>query len=219
VIENQIEYIMLFDLHEIIKKYNIKMTGILHVGAHHCEELPKYEQYLPRNAIVWIDALPEKVGWCRANYPNLQIIEAAVSDSESKVTFHRANNGESSSFLEFGSHLKHHPHIYYVDSFETTTRRIDDLLDSNYPNFKFNFINLDIQGVELLALKGMEKRLASVDYIYTEVNCEEVYKGCTNINDLNDYLTERGFKLVDSAITEYGWGDAIFVRGSHLDTV
>jgi hypothetical protein len=40
---------MLISLNELIKKYNIKLTGILHVGAHECEELPIYEKFLSRD--------------------------------------------------------------------------------------------------------------------------------------------------------------------------
>ena len=66
---------MLFDLHKLVKKYNIHFQGILHVGAHLCEELPVYETYLPRNGIVWIDALPEKVAESKERYPGIQILK------------------------------------------------------------------------------------------------------------------------------------------------
>jgi hypothetical protein len=35
----------------------------------------------------------------------------------------------------------------------------------NY-NIEYNFLNLDIQGAELKALKGMEEYLNDVDYLY-----------------------------------------------------
>mgnify|MGYP007053436024 CR=1 FL=1 len=37
---------MLINLHDLIKKYNLIFKGILHVGAHECEELIDYLQYL-----------------------------------------------------------------------------------------------------------------------------------------------------------------------------
>ena len=40
---------MLIPLHDLVKKYNIQFKGILHVGAHECEELKDYEVYLHRN--------------------------------------------------------------------------------------------------------------------------------------------------------------------------
>ena len=76
-----------------------------------------------------------------------------------------------------------------------------------------NFINLDIQGVELRALKSMESYLHHIDYIYTEVNTEEVYKGCDQMNDLTEYLSQFGFKLADARIyRQFGWGDAFYIK-------
>ena len=40
---------MLIFLDDLVKKYNIKITGIIHIGAHECEELPIYERYIDRN--------------------------------------------------------------------------------------------------------------------------------------------------------------------------
>jgi len=45
-------------------------------------------------------------------------------------------------------------------------------------------VNLDIQVVELRVLKSMEKYLQHVKYIYTEVNTEQVYKGCNLIGEV-----------------------------------
>ena len=44
---------MLIPLHDLVRKYNVHFKGILHVGAHECEELNDYERYLPRNKILW----------------------------------------------------------------------------------------------------------------------------------------------------------------------
>ena len=44
------------------KKYQIKVNGILHIGAHDCEELDSYVKGgCPKDKIIWIEANPEKV--------------------------------------------------------------------------------------------------------------------------------------------------------------
>ena len=59
----------------------------------------------------------------------------------------------------------------------------------------------------------MEKYLQNIEYIYTEVNTEEVYKNCDKMDDLSKYLLNLGFKLVDARIyKQYGWGDAFYIR-------
>ena len=201
---------MLIQLHDLVKKYNIKFKGILHVGAHECEEIKDYEMYLPRNQILWIEALPGKVEFSKNKYPNVLIENAVVSDIIETVRFNVSNNGQSSSILDFGLHSTFHPQVHYVTCFEVETKLLKNILP-NY-NINYNFLNLDIQGAELKALKGMEEYLNNVDYIYTEVNSDYVYKGCALIGELDDYLLHFGLHRVETKWTDCKWGDAFYIR-------
>jgi len=203
---------MLISLDLLIEKYNIKFKGILHVGAHECQELGIYEKYIDRSKILWIEALKDKVETCKNVFPNILIENAVVSDKIETVTFNRSNNEQSSSFLELGLHKVFHPDVIYVDSFQTETKMLKDII-CNY-NIDFNFLNLDIQGTELKALKGMEDYLKNVDYIYTEVNSDYVYKDCSLIGEIDNYLSDFGFKRVEVEwICNCHWGDAFYIRG------
>ena len=202
---------MLISLHELISKYNINITGILHVGAHECEELHDYEKYISRDKILWIEGLADKVNLSKQRFPGIFIEEAVVSDTNDIVTFHRSNNGQSSSILEFGLHKQFHPQVWYVDSFVAETKMLKDII-CNY-QIPFNFINLDIQGAELKALKGMEEYLNKIDYIYTEVNSDYVYQNCALIGELDEYLQKFGLKRVETKwCGDYKWGDALYIR-------
>jgi hypothetical protein len=80
-------------------------------------------------------------------------------------------------------------------------------------NIPFNFINLDIQGAELKALKGMEEYLHQIDYIYTEVNSDYVYEGCALIGEIDEYLQKFGLIRVETKwCGDYKWGDALYIR-------
>jgi FkbM family methyltransferase len=203
---------MLISLHTLIQKYKIVFTGILHIGAHECEELADYEKYIGRDKILWIDALADKVKLNKTRFSNILIEEATISDKEEMVTFHRSNNGQSSSILELGLHKHFHPHVWYVGSFEVKTTLMSSIIDK-YTNIPFNFINLDIQGVELKALKSMEDTLPSIDYIYTEVNSDYVYEGCALIGEIDDYLGKFGFLRMETSWCEnFRWGDAFYIQ-------
>ena len=141
---------MLIPLHELAQKYNIQFKGILHVGAHECEELGDYERYIQRNQILWVDALPEKVELCKNRFPGVLIENAVVSDVIEKINFNISNNGQSSSILDFGLHSHYHPHVHYVSSFEVETKLLKNILPKY--NIDYNFLNFDIQGAELKAL-------------------------------------------------------------------
>jgi len=201
---------MLIPLHILVRKYNINFKGILHVGAHECEELSDYEKYLPRNKILWVDALPGKVQFCKDKYPGVLIENAVVSDKIETIRFNVSNNGQSSSMLNFGLHSQYHPHVHYVTCFEAETKLLKDILPKY--NIDYNFLNFDIQGAELKALKGMEEYLSKVDYLYTEVNSDYVYENCGLINELDDYLKQFGLVRVETSWTDYKWGDAFYIR-------
>ena len=201
---------MLIPLHNLVNKYNIQFKGILHVGAHECEELKDYERYIQRNKILWVEALSDKVELCKQRFPNVLIENAVVSDQIENVTFNVSNNGQSSSILDFGLHSHYHSHVHYVNSFEVETKLLKDVI-SKY-DIEYNFLNFDIQGAELKALKGMEEYLPTVDYLYTEVNSDYVYKDCALIEELDEYLLKFGLVRVETKMTEFKWGDAFYIR-------
>ena len=157
----------------------------------------------------------------KKNNPHLKIYQAVVYDEDDKeIEFNVTNcdgdknNKQSSSILDFGTHEKHHPQVKMFEKRKMKTSRLETIIEINNINMKnINFINLDIQGVELRALKSMEKYLQNIDYIYTEVNIEEVYKECDQMNNLTSYLKKFNFKLVDHKIyRKYGWRDAFYKK-------
>jgi FkbM family methyltransferase len=203
---------MLIPLNNLIKKYNINFKGILHVGAHECEELRDYELYLPRNKILWVEAMSDKVKLNKSRFDNLLIENAVVSDKEEQVKFNISNNGQSSSLLELGLHKNFHPQVHYVDFFVANTKLLRNILPKY--DIEFNFLNLDIQGAELKALKGMgDEYMSKVDYVYTEVNSDYVYKDCALITELDEYLLKFGLKRVETKwCGDYRWGDAFYIK-------
>lgn len=201
---------MLIPLHYLVQKYNIQFKGVLHVGAHECEEINDYEKYIQRNKILWVEAMPHKVNECKQRYPNLLIENAIVSDVVENVKFKISNNGQSSSILDFGLHSHYHPHVHYVSGFDGTTSLLKNILPKY--DIQYNFLNFDIQGAELKALKGMEEYLNKVDYLYTEVNSDYVYKECALITELDEYLQQFGLFRVETKWTDCKWGDAFYIR-------
>jgi hypothetical protein len=118
--------------------------------------------------------------------------------------------------LQLGTHSIHHPTIHYVSSYEVETVRLEDILSKDeYKGIEFNFLNFDIQGMELRALKGMEKYLDKVDCVYTEINTEYVYEGCCLVEELDEYLGRFGLVGMETKMPGDGkwhWGDKVFAR-------
>jgi FkbM family methyltransferase len=205
---------MLIPLPLIMNKLKLNITGIFHIGAHECEELNDYIKYVNPDNIYWVEAQKEKVNLMKSrNISN--IYDAIIDDVDDKdVILNISNNGQSSSILDFGTHLHHHPHVQYIDKIQGKTKRLDTLIEENsIPIDRLNFMNIDIQGVELRALRSMEKYLKHVNYIYTEVNEDYVYKDCNLVGEIDEYLANYGFKrVVTKMVGNTGWGDALYIK-------
>ena len=202
---------MLIDLGYLIQQYNLKIKGILHVGANECEELSIYESNgIPRSSIIWLEGNRHTVDRTRNRVPN--VYHVLVSDVEEEVDFIITNNLHSSSILELDEHKKEHPWVFEVAREKQKTKRIDTFLCENDIPISFNFLNLDIQGAELKALQSMERHLNQIDYIYTEVNIKHLYKDCPLLSDIDSYLKGFGFVRLDTRMTQNGWGDAFYYK-------
>ena len=216
---------MLIDKHIIksaINSLGIDLTGILHIGAHDCEELDFYKHFLGihENNVVWLEAIQSKVTETqKRGIPN--VYQAIVSDEDDKIVdFHISNNGQSSSLLEMKTHLEYYPEVVYTEHFQGQTITIDTFLEKNCIDpAKLVFWNIDIQGAELLALKGAKNALKYAKILYLEINEQELYKDCALLPELDLFLQNHGFKCIkkDMCLTgignnNAGWGDAMYIR-------
>lgn len=200
---------MILDLEQLVSKYNCNIKGVLHVGAHHGQEYEKYEK-LKINPIVFIEALPHTYNILTINVPDSCIcINTAVGNTTGEVEMYvdAANTGGSSSVLKPKVHLEQYPHITFPYKITVPITKID-LLD--IPSC--NFINMDIQGYELEALRGAEKYLAQVEYIMLEVNREEVYEGCARVDDIDTFLSQYNLERVETDWAGSTWGDAFYIK-------
>lgn len=200
---------MLIDLLYLINKYNIKIDGVLHVGAHRCEEQKVYDQ-CDAGQVIWIEANPVLCKEMQKSYKN--VYQAVVSDKDNEeVDFIITNNFQSSSILDLHEHKLEHPDVYETSRIKLKTVTLNTFLKT-INNPKFNFVNMDIQGAELYALKGMDEYFDYVQYLYLEVNTKELYKNNPLIGDIDKYLLLKGFIRKETNMTRHGWGDAFYIK-------
>ena len=207
---------MLIKLSNIQKKYNINPKCVLHIGAHDGQEYNAYKE-VGVNNIIWIEANPEIANKLKKRFENeesITTINALISNIDNQeVFFNITNNEQSSSMLELGKHKNLFPDVFYTKQIKLVTKTIDTLLKENQIKIKPDFLNIDIQGAELLALKGSEKTLENVKAVYTEVNTDYVYKNCCLINEIDDYLSKFNFKRVETKMWhDHPWGDALYLK-------
>jgi FkbM family methyltransferase len=202
-----------------LEKLQIQLNGVIHVGAHQGQEVSNYRN-LGISPIVLIEANPKLAKDLHKKFDtasDIEVIEGAISDTKGKVTFNVASFDQSSSLLNLKKHAKLYPKITYTDSIEveafTLNQCIADLSKQRSDVSEANLLVMDIQGAELMALRGGVKTLEQIDAIQLEVNYAEFYEGCPSIWDIDAFLEPLGF-IRYKTNTPYSpdWGDALYVR-------
>lgn len=210
---------MLIDFRTLFPKYNVNPKGVLHVGANVGEEAPVYLE-LGIKRQVWIEANPEIYEKLKANISSnseaVALLNCIGDIQNENVVFHVSNNeGQSSSILELGTHAIVHPSVTYIQEIKMKAVRIDTLRPEILEGL--DLLNIDLQGAELKALKGMGELLCQFNWAYLEVNKEELYVGCALIGEIDDYLAKYDLQRVETHWAgNTGWGDAFYVRKTLL---
>ena len=207
---------MIISLKKLCNDYGFMPKGVLHIGAHHAEELPLYTS-LGIEKVIWIEACPEifnTLSQVISKFPKQKAYNYLISNVDEKEhEFYITNNGQSSSLLKLEKHKIFHPEVYVANTLVLKSKKGDTLIkDAKINMLDYNFLNLDIQGAELLALQWLENNLKFIDYIYTEVNIGEVYKNCAKVYEIDKFLEKYEFERVEIAMTGWEWGDAFYIR-------
>jgi FkbM family methyltransferase len=206
---------MLIKLSEICNKYQIKPKGVLHVGACRMEELEDYKSQ-GISTVIWVEGNPNlvKENEDKAKQEGHVLVQGLIYDEDDLlVDFNLTNNIQSSSILKFGKHSSYHPSVVVTESIKLKTLTLKTLFDlHSLDPSSVDFINLDIQGVELKALKSFGEYLDNIKYIYTEINSGNVYEGNDLVDDIDKFLSDMGFDRVETRMTEYEWGDALYIK-------
>ena len=119
------------------------------------------------------------------------------------------HGGMCSSVLKPKIVLEQYPGIKFPRKETVKMIRLDD---AEIDISDFNFINIDVQGYELEVLRGSENTLNNIDYVYTEINVEEVYENAPHVDELDKFLSTYGFSRVETDLSGTTWGDAFYIK-------
>jgi FkbM family methyltransferase len=209
----------MLNLLELFARWSVLPLGVIQVGAHDGNEVTTYLA-LGAN-VLCVEANPTVYNRLVARVGHLEgvrTVQCAVGDHDGTATFRITSSDQSSSLLPLKKHSELYPQIVEIAQLQVPLYRLDTLLTHlQVDRTRYNILHMDIQGAELLALRGAEETLQYIDAISTEINYEELYDGCALITDMDRFLEVRGFTRV-ATVTPYdpSWGDALYVRRPRL---
>lgn len=175
-----------------------KVPGVIHVGANEGQERDAYDKHGLQ--VMWIEPIPEVFATLQerlSRYPRQSACQYLVTDQDgAEYAFNIANNGgASSSILDFKLHKDVWPDIAYERTITLRGTTLASLLKKEGTNpADYPALVMDVQGSELLVLKGAEAVLPAFRFIKTEVADFEAYAGCCQLRDINAFLKPRGFR-------------------------
>ena len=207
---------MLLNFPQLVNKYSISASGCIHVGAHHAQEHADYVAAGIKR-FVYIEPCAATFNVLKnkfAAHHHIQLFNVACGEVECEQVMYTGsqNEGQSNSLLKMAKHTQIHPGITLPNTELVTVKRLDSL---GLAHKGYQLLVMDVQGFEGRALRGARETLKQVNYVYTEVNKDEVYQGCTLVDELDTLLHE--FDRVETgAWVGNMWSDALYVRRNYI---
>lgn len=188
---------------------------IVHVGAHLGQEAEKYERWGAAQ-VIWIEAEPGAYARLCAHIETVRAlprpwfarlmlrpkcthvcVQALVGDEAGKTaTFHIFNNDGASNSI-FSMHeesKKRFPLLAETgEVMHIEMERLDTLLERIGVS-RTDVLVVDVQGAELLVLRGAERILKTAKYLAVEVSTTPFYQGGVLLSELEPWLEARGLK-------------------------
>lgn len=180
-----------------------KSKGIFHLGAHRGEEAPIYEWFGKK--ALWVEANPFIFDELKDNlikYKYQKAYKALIYDKDyEEVDFYLSSNDyASSSIFKFGdlsvgkNSLWYEKNLRHEYKIRLKTLTIDTLLKNNLIDISlYDHWVLDLQGAELLALRGAQESLKKCNSLYIEVSKGEVYQKGVQWDEIKYFLEKNNF--------------------------
>jgi FkbM family methyltransferase len=207
---------------ELLKKCVQPLT-IFDIGGNEGEITERYSQMFPTAKIYSFEPVPDVFTTLERKFhenPQIIVNQLAVSDAVGTTDIY-LHGYEASGWNSMLPKLSGSIVPEDVSAVKVPTITIDVFCDRHNIN-TIDLLKLDIQGGELLALKGALNMLQKgvIKLIYSEVLFCDLYEGQAMFQDIAAYLHDFGYRTYglynfcyskDGAL---GWGDAIFFRPS-----
>lgn len=188
-----------------------KRATILEIGANDGEDTVKFFRTFrhPDTQIYCFECDPRAIEKWKKTAPKdrCQLFEVALADSPGTRTFHQSGGkppgrqweqcndwDKSGSLLPNDQHTVHSPWLNFNSTIEVQCMTLDDWA-VNYPGI-FDFCWMDVQGGELMVLRGGIETLPRIRYMYCECDPRPNYQGQCCLDELSAFFSQHNFSYV-----------------------
>jgi FkbM family methyltransferase len=179
----------------------IKSEHPLHyidIGAFHGYFFETVKKEVSVKSAVLIEPQQSLAKELREKYSDdssVKIIETVLSDKNEEVNFYRQSESATSSMLRIdeellGGHLD-------TSIAEVTTHKavpLDELLSGD--NRHADLLKIDVQGAELLVLRGAVNTLKRTSFVWVEVSFKPLYEESATFDEIYQFMNANNFQLI-----------------------
>lgn len=200
------------DFRKLIENKDINnIKGVILAGAHHGQEYELFKS-CGINKMLFIEPCNPAMNVLTSKFgtnEDVRLVNCALGEDnyDTEINVETFNNGMSNSILTPKKHLLQYPQIEFNTKEKISVKKLDDL---EFTKEYYNMLYMDVQGFELNVLKGATETLKNIDYVFTEVNRDELYEGCAMVEQLDEFLSD--FIRVETNWEGGTWGDAFYIR-------
>jgi len=127
---------------------------------------------------------------------NIHLHRCAIGAEKATMTIHVSERDDSSSLLPIGKNQSElFPHTGEREVREVPVLPLHEVIDAGRLSSPA-LLKIDVQGFELEVLKGCCSMLDRFACIYVECSFIELYEGQALADEVIDYLSQHGFRLV-----------------------
>jgi FkbM family methyltransferase len=194
---------------------------IFDIGANRGNTVIKYANLFPTAKIYAFEPFVGTFEILKDNVKdisNINIFNFAIAEKIGETVFYSNKNEDTNSILSSSKiGLSSDEQVKTIGQTIVNTETIDSFC-SIHKIDKIDILKMDIQGAELLALKGAIKLLEEkkIGLIYTETYFRRQYNNQPLFHEISKFLADYGYYIQDIYSPIYGkgsiaWCDAIFL--------
>ena len=203
---------------------NAASLSVVDAGAHHGHTVVHHLEHFPNSRAIALEPEPENFAIAKKTLApfgeRVDLLPFALAETDGSVPLRLTSHSGAHSLLEVGDMRYYDAPVETLTPIEVRAVTLDSL-SAEHRLDRLDILKMDIQGAELLALRGAARLLArhAIRLIALEVLFQPLYRNQPTFWDIADHLRPLGYTLqgiheqrhhaANHAILR--WADAVFV--------